>query len=312
MPRRILTIASGPDRVFLRAVLLTVGASLSFNLMNAVIQYLQNLHAFEVAFFRNVFGLVALTPFFLRNGLTPLKTSVFHLHGARALINVISMMCFFYAIQITPLAEVASLGFTLPLFVTVYAAIFLKERLRARRLTALGVGLIGALIIVQPWTGQMNIGAYLLLAGSAIWGIALLVIRVIGRTDSAVTITAWASILLAVLSFPFALSVWRWPTPEEYAWLALIGCLGTIGALGVSQALRLAETSALMPYDFIKLIWAGLVGFIFFSQVPTVATLVGGAIVFASTLYLTYREAKLQREGFARTQQQAKGGDFGS
>ena len=285
------------DHMFIRAVLLTVGASLSFNLMNAVIQSLQDLHAFEIAFFRNVFGLLALAPFFLKSGIAPLKTKRLPLHLLRAGINVISMLCFFYAIQITPLAEVASLGFTLPLFVTVYAAILLREKLRARRLVALGIGVIGAAIIVQPWSGQMNIGAYLLLAGSAIWGLALMVIRLLGRTDSAVTITAWASILLAVLSLPPALLVWRWPTPEEYALLALTGVFGTLGALGVSQALRLAEANALMPYDFIKLIWAALIGYLVFGQVPALSTWIGGAIVFGATAYLTYREAQLKRAG---------------
>lgn len=283
---------------FTQAVALIVWASLAFNLMNAVIRHVSaDIHPFEIAFFRNVFGLVALSPFFFRHGLGVLRTHRFGLHVSRALINVVSMMCFFYALSITPLAEVASMGFALPIFVTIYAAIFLKERLRARRLAALAVGILGALIIIRPGVGAMQLGPLIILAGTAIWGMAIMVIKVLARTDTAVCITAWASIMLAVLSLPPALMFWDAPNLEQYGWLALIGTLGTIGALSVAQSLKLADASALMPFDFVKLVWAAMIGFIVFGEVPTPWTWVGAAVIFSSTLYLTYRESQLRREG---------------
>lgn len=283
---------------FTQAVALMVWASLIFNLMNAVIRHVSaDIHPFEIAFFRNVFGLIALSPFFFRHGLGVLRTNRFGLHVGRALINVVSMMCFFYALSITPLAEVASMGFTLPIFVTVFAAIFLNERLRARRIAALAVGIVGALIIIRPGADALQLGPLIVLAGTAIWGIALMFIKVLARTDSAVCITAWASIMLAVLSLPPALMVWNAPDLAQYGWLALIGTLGTIGALSIAQSLKLADASALMPFDFIKLVWAALIGFIVFGEVPSPWTWVGAAVIFSSTLYLTYRESQLRREG---------------
>ncbi len=283
---------------FTQAVTLMVGASLVFNLMNAVIRHLSaDLHPFEIAFFRNVFGLVALSPFFFRHGLGVLKTQRFGLHVGRALINVVSMMCFFYALSITPLAEVASMGFTLPIFVTIFAAIFLKERLRARRLAALAVGIVGALIIIRPGAGVLQAGPLIVLAGTAIWGVALMFIKVLARTDSPVGITAWASIMLAVLSLPPALMFWTPPELTQYAWLAVIGGLGTTGALAIAQSLKLADASALMPYDFVKLVWAAIIGFIVFAEVPSFWTWLGAAIIFSSTVYLTYRESQLRRQG---------------
>lgn len=287
--------SSAPDLT--RAVLLMVFASLVFNLMNAVIRYLSaDIHPFEIGFFRNVFGLVALSPLYFRHGLGVLKTKRIGMHATRAGFNVISMMCFFYALSITPLAEVASMGFTLPIFVTIFAAIFLGERLRARRLVALAIGFCGALIIIRPGAEAMETGPLIVLAGTALWAVSIMVIKSLSRTDSPLTITSWASISLAVLSFPIALAFWTTPTLEQFAWLGAIGIMGSIGAMATAHSLRLAEASALMPFDFIKLLWAALIGIIVFGEVPSPWTWVGAAIIFASTLYLTYREAAIRRE----------------
>jgi drug/metabolite transporter (DMT)-like permease len=287
-----------------KAVMIMAGSSLLFNMMNAIIRHVSaDLHVFEIAFFRNVFGILALSPFFIRQGIKPLRTKQFGKHLIRAAINVVSMMCFFYAIAITPLAEVASLGFTLPLFVTIYAALFMGERLRARRIGALVVGAVGAAIIVRPWMGTIDLGAMLVLAGSAIWGAALLLTKVMAREDSSVTITSWAAILLAALAFIPALTVWEWPTMTHLMWFAAMGVLGTLGALGIVESLKLAEANAIMPFDFIKLLWASLLGFIIFGEVPDVWVWVGGAVILASTVYLTYRESKVHKEATVENEQ---------
>lgn len=299
----VTSLALGAHRRFsgasdlTRAVLLMVFASLVFNLMNAVIRYLSaDIHPFEIGFFRNVFGLVALSPLYFRHGLRVLKTKRIGMHATRAGFNVISMMCFFYALSITPLAEVASMGFTLPIFVTIFAAIFLGERLRARRLAALAIGFCGALIIVRPGAETMETGPLIVLAGTALWAVSIMVIKSLSRTDSPLTITSWASINLAVLSFPIALIYWTTPTLEQFAWLGAIGIMGSVGAMATAHSLRLAEATALMPFDFIKLLWAALIGLVVFGEVPSPWTWVGAAIIFASTLYLTYREAAIRRE----------------
>jgi len=306
--RRKAQTKFGRSPTMVRAVGIMVLGSLIFNLMNAVIRHLSaglqpTMHPFEIAFFRNIFGMVALMPIFLRQGFAPLKTTQISKHLLRASINVVSMICFLYAISITPLAEVASLGFTLPLFVTIYAALFFGERLRIRRITALFFGGIGAAIIVRPWEGSMELGAWLVLAGSAIWGVALLITKSMAQKDSSITITAWAAILLAILAFIPAMTVWQTPTLEQLAWLALIGALGTTGSLMIVESLKLAEANALMPYDFVKLIWAALVGFVFFGEVPDMWVWVGGAVIFASTVYLTYRESKVHKEAIEKNEQ---------
>ncbi|MBI1182454.1 MAG: EamA family transporter [Alphaproteobacteria bacterium] len=282
-----------------KAVCLSVFATLMFQSMNAVIRHTAStgIHPFEVAFFRNLFGLAVLTPLLARYGLKVLYTSRFRLHLLRGVVNVTSMMCFFYAVSVTPLANVASLGFTLPLFVTVYAAVLLKERLRSRRLTALAFGVAGALMIVRPGSDDMNVGTLIVLGGTAVWGMALMIIKVQGRTDSPLTITLWSSIMLTLLSALPAVYVWQTPDHGQLLWLALTGLLGTTGTLAIAQALRMAEASAIMPFDFAKFIWAALLGHLAFGEVPSPWVWAGGTVIFSSTVYLTFREARLARAG---------------
>lgn len=282
-----------------KAVCLMIFSALMFQSMNAVIRHVSDLglHPFEIAFFRNVFGILVLVPLVMRYGLRVMRTSRFDLHLLRGVINVVSMLCFFYSVTVAPLASVASLGFTLPLFVTLYATFMLKERLHSRRLTALGIGVVGALLIIRPGSDDMNLGNLIVLGGTAIWGLALMVIKVQSRTDTSLNITLWSSIMLALLSAIPALLVWKAPDGEQFAWMALTGLLGTAGTMAVAQSMKLAEASAVMPFDFTKLVWAALIGYLAFGQVPDVWVWIGGAVIFSSTVYLTYRESRLARAG---------------
>lgn len=128
------------------------------------------LHPFEVAFFRNFFGLISLLPWFLRHGLGPLRTKRLGLHLLRASISVFAVLATFYAISITPLALVAALSFTAPIFATVLVAVILGERAGVRRWLAILFGFFGALVILRPGFATVQPGALLVLGASVITG----------------------------------------------------------------------------------------------------------------------------------------------
>ena len=130
---------------------------------------------------------------------------------------------------------------------------------------------------------------------SLAWAIALIFIKVLGRTDSSVTITVYMVLLMTPMSLPPALLVWEWPTLAMLGQLVLIGVLGTIGQLTVVQALKEGETHVVMPIDFTKLIWAAILGLLWFGEIPTAFTWLGGAMIFASTMYIAWREHLLRR-----------------
>ena len=283
-----------------RGMLLLLGATIGFASMHAVIRIASSeQHPFEVAFFRNLFGLVFIAPFLLRHGFGALRTRKLPLHAARGAVHVSAMLMFFLAVPITPLGTVAALSFTAPLFVTVGAVLLLGEAVRVRRIVALIAGFAGALVIIRPGMAALDPGSLLVLGSSAVWAAALILIKLLSRTESSLTMTAYMAVFLTPLSSIAAAFVWQWPTLEDLGWFALMGSVGTLGHLCLGQAFREADATVVLPVDFLRLIWSSLYGYLLFNEIPVLYVWIGGVVIFASTLYLAYREAKVARATIA-------------
>lgn len=283
-----------------RGIALMLLSTLGFAAMHTLIRYLssqvaEGLHPFQIAFFRNLFGLVVFLPWFLRLGLAPLRTSRFRLHALRAVLNVTAMLAFFTALSLTPIAQVTALAFTAPIFAALLAMVLLGEVFRLRRWAAIAIGFLGTLVILRPGFETVDTGSLLTLFSALLWGCTLIVIRVLGRTESSLTITSYMNILLAILSFVPALLVWRTPQGMEWFWLLAIGVLGTLAQLAVAQSLKEAETGIVLPFDFCKLIWVSILGALLFAEVPGLFVWLGGAMIFASSSYIAYRESRAAR-----------------
>ncbi len=271
-------------------------STIAFSLMHASVRHVSaELHPFEIAFFRNAFGLLVILPWFLRYGPGLLSTKRFGLHAVRAGLNVVAMLCFFYALAITPLSQVAALSFTAPIFATILAILILGEVVRARRWIAIVIGFAGTYVAIRPGFAEVGLGSILVLVQAVAWAAALITIKVLSRTESSITIATYMVILMIPLSLGPALLVWQDPTWQQLGWLALIGVLGTIGQLLMTQSLKEGDTTVVMPIDFFKLIWASALGFWLFAEIPDIYTWIGGTMIFASTSYIAYREAKLKR-----------------
>jgi drug/metabolite transporter (DMT)-like permease len=249
-----------------------------------------DIHAFEVAFFRNVFGLLALSPLVLKGGIgTTLRTSRLGLHLLRGLLNAVAMLSFFYAVSVTPLATVAALGFTAPLFAALLA---LPSSASAgwRRWAGLLVGFLGALVIVRPGVADVGFGTLLVLLSSAVWAGALIVIKILARTETSLTTTVYAAIFLTPITFAAAFFFWSWPSATGWILLVVIGVLGSLTQWSIAQAFREADATVVLPFDFTKLLWAAFIGFAVFGEVPDPLALVGGGIILGSVTYVAYRE----------------------
>ncbi len=280
----------------LRGVLFMFVATICFSVMHALIRYMSaELHPFELAFFRNLFGLLVVIPWFIRYGLKPLKTKRLGLHALRAGINAMAMLMFFYAVSITPLADVAALSFTAPIFATVLAILILGEVVGFRRWCAILFGFCGTLVLLRPGLDVVSGGQLLVVASASFWACALIVIKILGRTESSVTIITYLILLMAPLSAIPAAMVWSTPNFQQLSVMAVMGVLGTFGQLLMTQALKEGDTNAVMPLDFLKMIWAVLLGFFVFGEIPGIFTWVGGAMIFASITYIAYREHKVRQ-----------------
>ena len=256
-------------------------------------------HSMEIAFFRTTVPLFFLVPMLVRQGR---RTGTNWWHTARpgmqllrGVTGAIGMMTWFFSLSLIPVGDATAITFSVVIFASIGAVLFLGERIGRRRVAAIVVGLLGTLIIVRPDVNAINMGAMVALVSSIFWAATLLVVKVLARTDSSPTIVFYASVYFTVFVTPFAVYFWKWPTPEDLALLILIGILALLGQLALTGAMRSGEATAVMPIDFTRLLWAAGVGYIWFGEFPDLWTWVGGAVVFGSTLYITYRESRLHR-----------------
>jgi len=250
----------------------------------------EGLHPFEIAFFRNLFGLVVVLPWFIRLGWAPLRTKRLGMLMTRGVLNTACMLAFFTGLAIVPLAEAVALTFTSPIFATILAVFVFREVVGPRRWIAIGIGFVGVFVVLRPGFQAIDFGQVLVLGSAVCWGLCLVIIKSLGRTESAVTITTYMSLVMAPLSLVPALFVWVWPTWEQLAWLLMIGALGGVGQLAMSQSLRLADTHVVTPIDFSRLIFVAILGYLLFAQVPDVYVWIGGAMIFAAIAFIAYRE----------------------
>lgn len=273
-------------------VLLSALAAVS---MHGIVRHLgQSLHPFQIAFLRFALGGVILLPWLMRAGRQALATSRIRLHLLRAVLNAAALLCFFTALTLAPLAQLVALNFTAPLFASLLAIVMLRERIRLRRTLGLAAGFAGMLVILRPDLG-IGPGPALTLVSSLLWAMAMTTIRVLGRTESSLASTFYASIFIPLICLPLAIPVWRMPDAGQLGLLAVAAGLGTLATLALTQAFRLAEVGLLMPFDYTKLIWAAVIGWVVFAERPAASALVGGAIILAATSYVAWRETRVGR-----------------
>ncbi len=276
------------------AILMLVAAAL-LAAMHSVVRYLSSeIHPFEIVFFRNLFGFLALCPLLVRQGRKALKITRPKLHGIRGLTGIIAMFCWFYGLSLVPLTEATALSFTNVIFGSIIATIFLKEHLSINRLGTIFIGIIGVLVIVRPGWVEFNFGTVLIIIAAVCWGASVVIVKELSRTDSVASIVAWFGIQLSILSFPFACLMWSWPSIYDYFWLIMMGILGTLGHLALTKGLKKIDAVVAFPLEFTRLVWAGFFGYFLFSDTPDIWTWIGAGIILFSTMSFLYWESKLR------------------
>jgi drug/metabolite transporter (DMT)-like permease len=256
----------------------------------------KTIHPYEIAFFASVFSFAFYLPWLLRTKFQPLRTSKFHVHFIRSFFNAGGLTTWYIAISLVPLADATALGLTSPLFTTLGAVIFLGEKAHLRRWTALGVGILGALLIVRPGFQSVSYGFLFVILSIVLASGSRIFAKQLTKTDKPVTIGAWVALLQIPITFCLAIYVWRWPDLTQLAMLAAVGFMVGGAHFTMTMAYNRSEVSALEPFNFIRLIIAALIGYFAFSELPDIWTWAGGAIIVASTSYIARREAVLSRE----------------
>lgn len=292
----------------LHAALLMLGGTVMFAFMALMIRLAsQSLHTFEVAFFRNLFGLFAATPLLLRHGPSLLQTNQWGRYITRCLIGIGSMFCAFWAIGNLPLAQAISLSYSSPIFVTVAAVFMLGEVVRARRWAAVLVGFIGVLVIVRPGSAEFSLGMLVAVAAALLSGLVAIQIKQLSQSEPADRIVLLTTLIWVPMSLIPALFVWTWPQGITWLWAIGAGVLGTGGHMLWTRALKLGEVSALTPISFMQLPIVAVAGWLLFDESVDRWTIIGAGIILAANFYIAHREAQLARRKASTAPTEASG-----
>ncbi len=279
----------------LRAALLMLASTVFFALMAVLIRIASHtMTTFEIAFFRNLFGLLALLPVLMHNR-SALRTRQLPRYLVRSAIGIGSMLAGFWAIGHLPLSQAISLSYSTPLFVTIAAVIWLGERVRARRWAAVIVGFIGVLLIVRPGSSAFTSAALVAVLAAVLSSVVAIQIKQLSRVDPADTIVFYTYVFWVPLSLLPALWHWQWPHGSGWLWLACIGLFGTGGQLLWTRALKLGDVSALTPISFMQLPIVAVFGWFLFDEGLDHWTVLGATIIFVANVYIAHREVQLAR-----------------
>jgi drug/metabolite transporter (DMT)-like permease len=279
-----------------RAARLMLGSTLLFGLMAVSIRLASaTLHTFEVAFFRNFFGLLAALPLLLRHGPGLLRTTQFPRYLFRCLVGICSMLAGFWAIGHLPLAQAVALSYSTPLFATIAAAALLGEQVRARRWAAVVLGFIGVLVVVHPGQADFSTGTLVALLAALLSSIVAIQIKQLSATEPADRIVIYTTLLWVPMSLVPAWGVWQWPQGIAWAWVVAAGVFGTGGHMLWTRALKLGEVSALTPISFMQLPVVAVFGWLLFGETLDRWTLLGALVILGANAYIAHREAVLAR-----------------
>lgn len=277
------------------ALWLVLVAALTAVLAGLVRKLSATVHPFEIAFFRNLFGLGFMLPWLIQAGIPGIRTKKLRLYGLRAAVAAVAMLTFFYALSIMPLAEVIALGFTSPLFATAGAALFLGEDVRARRWTATIIGFLGAMAILRPGGDVLALGAVFVLISAAAMAAAALMVKNLSRTEPAAHIVLYLALFMTPLTLVPALFVWTWPGVGDLFWLVLLAAVATSSNVAIVKAFSEIDVSLVAALDFVRLPFVAAIGFVFFAEIPDVWTWIGAAVIAAASIYIAHREIQLDR-----------------
>ena len=253
------------------------------------------LHPFEVVFLRNVFACLVLMPLLVYRGPSLWHSSRFGLYGLRVSISFLSMLSWFYAISLITIGEVTAISFLAPLFGTLGAVFLLGEVVRVRRLTALGIGFLGAMIILRPGVSAMGVGQACAVFSAMMAGLTVVLVKQLTAHDDPDKIVFLTNMLLLPLSLVPALFVWRWPTAAMLPALVGMGVCAVLGHVCLVRGWAATDASLAMTFEFSKLPFTVGIAYLAFAETIDLWTWIGALVIFASAAYITRREALLRR-----------------
>ncbi|WP_028093627.1 DMT family transporter [Pseudodonghicola xiamenensis] len=280
----------------LAGVLWMLAAGVTFVVMTALVKSLgHRIPAPQAAFLRYAMGLIFVLPMLRPILATRFTGRLAGLFALRGMLHAGGVMLWFFAMTRIPLAELTALNYLSPIFVTIGAALFLGEHLAIRRIVAIGVALIGTVVILRPGFREIEPGHLAMLVAATVFSGSYLVAKVLADRVSPVVVVSMLSVWVTIGLAPFAIAVWVRPTPYELAMLFAVACFATAGHLMMTMAMRAAPLTVTQPVTFLQLVWATLMGYLLFGENVDVWVLAGAGMILAAISFITWRETLMGR-----------------
>ncbi|NBP33976.1 MAG: DMT family transporter [Betaproteobacteria bacterium] len=277
-----------------RGMIWTALAGFIFSLLNATMRWLAlELHPFQAQFLRYLFGALVMFPLIVRTGFVAYRPNHWVGQLWRGALHTLGLSLWFLALPRITLADMTAIGFTGPIFIMIGAIWFLKEPARWDRWLAAGLGLAGVMVVVGPQlSGSGGLYHLLMLASSPVFAASFLLTKVLTRYDRPEVIVVWQSITVTLFSLPMALLVWKDLSLWQWFWFVVCGALGSAGHYCLTRSFGVSDISSTQSVKFLDLLWASLLGWLIFADIPASATLIGALVILGSTLWLARRESR--------------------
>lgn len=251
--------------------------------------------AAESAFLRYVIGLVFLIPVWRELTAIKLTPRQKKLFGLRGIVHSLGVILWFYAMTRIPIAEVTAMNYLNPVYVSILAVFLLGERMAMRRVLAVISALIGSLIILRPGFRELDPGHIAMLGTALLFAGSYLIAKIVSGELPASMVVALLSITVTIGLAPFAIAVWVTPSLADLGVLAAIACFATAGHYTMTLAFAAAPVTVTQPVTFLQLVWSVLLGALFFEEPADPWVILGGGIIMASVIFITWREAVLRK-----------------
>ena len=277
-----------------RGMLWMVAGGLCFSLLNTLARALsQQLDVYQAQFLRYLMGLLVMLPLVWRHGLAAYRPVNITGQFWRGAVHTLGLLLWFTALPMIPLADMTAIGFTGPIFIMLGAAWFLGEPMRRDRWIAALIGFAGVLVVVLPkMTGEGGWYNLVMLASSPVFAASFLITKALTRYEKPGVIVLWQALTVTVLSLPMALPHWQAPNPEQWLGFVATGVLGTLGHYCLTRAFHIADISATQSLRFLDLVWASLLGWLVFADVPSPSTWAGALVILLATVWIARRESR--------------------
>lgn len=267
------------------------------SLMVILIKYLSDyMNIYSILFYRGFFGFILVLPFFLKLNPNILITKRIHIHFIRSIVNALALYFWFTSLTLSSLADVSAIGNSAPIFATLLAILFMKEKIFFSRITAIVFGFVGVIIILNPNFNYVELGHYYALTAAVLWGFLVVFLKNLSRTENSFSVIFYFQLFLFVSFGIFFYDLIEVADKLNFVLILLLALFGNLSQICYFQALKLKDITFISPFEYLRFIFLTVFGIIFFYEYPNLRTYIGSFVIFLGILILNFKFNFLKKE----------------